>query len=154
MKYLLAIASIVILFAACNNAENKNSDHSGPHDQPQTHEDSLLKDVMDGHDFTMAKMNRVAARQKQVQVAIDSINKMPEKLKQNNAAYKSQLDSLAEQLKYADYSMNKWMEEFNYDTATKAENRAVYLESEKKKIAAVKDAMLSSLQKADSLFKK
>lgn len=154
MKSFLAITAIAILFAACNNAENKSSGHSSPHDQPQTHEDSLLKDVMDGHDFTMAKMNRVSAGQKQVQAAIDSINKLSEKLKQNSADYKSQLDSLAEQLKYADYSMNKWMEEFNYDTATKAVNRAVYLESEKKKIAAVKDAMLSSLQKADSLFKK
>lgn len=151
MKSFLAIILIGTLFTACNNTENKSS---SPHDQPQTHEDSLFKDVMDGHDFAMAKMNRITNVQKKVQSAIDSINKMPEKLKKDATAYRVKLDSLAEQLRYADYSMNKWMEEFNYDTATKSANRGLYLESEKKKIAAVKEAMLSSLRKADSLFKK
>lgn len=151
MKFFLGIIAMAILFIACNNAENKTT---GTHDQPQTHEDSLFKDVMDGHDFTMAKMNRISAAQKQVQSAIDSINKIPEKLKKQAAGFKTQLDSLSEKLKYADYSMNKWMEEFNYDSATKGTNRADYLEGEKKKIAAVKDAMQSSLDKADSLFKK
>jgi hypothetical protein len=154
MKFLLVTAATVILLAACNNAENKSSEHSGVHDQPKTHEDSLLKDVMKGHDFAMAKMNRIPALQKQVKQITDSINQLPGKLKKSAEGYKSQLDSLSEKLKYADYSMNKWMEEFNYDTATRSTNRAIYLESENKKIAAVKEAMLSALQKADSLLRK
>jgi hypothetical protein len=140
-----------LLFIACSNAENNSS---ATHDKPQTHEDSLFKDVMDGHDFAMAKMNRIPSLQKQVNHTIDSINQLPEKLKKAATGYKEQLDSLSEKLKYADFSMNKWMEEFNYDTATKSTHRAVYLESENKKIAGVKEAMLSALQKADLLFKK
>jgi len=151
MKHFLIIIAIAILFIGCNNTE---SGSSVSHDQPKTHEDSLFKDVMDGHDFAMAKMNRIPALQKQVQQATDSISKLPEKLKKAATGYKVQLDSLSEKLKYADFSMNKWMEEFNYDTATKGTNRGAYLESENKKIAGVKEAMLSALQKADSLFKK
>ena len=151
MKHFLIIIAIAILFIGCNNTE---SDSSVSHDQPKTREDSLFKDVMDGHDFAMANMNRIPALQKQIQQATDSIGKLPEKLKKAAAGYKVQLDSLSEKLKYADFSMNKWMEEFNYDTAIKGANRGAYLESENKKIAEVKEAMLSALQKADSLFKK
>lgn len=151
MKFFLIIILTSLLFVACNNAENTDS---AKHDQPQTHEDSLFKDVMDGHDFAMARMNRIPALQKRVQQAADSINKLPEKLKKEATVYKAQLDSLSEKLKYADFSMNKWMEEFNYDSATKSSNRNAYLESENKKITGVKEAMLSALHAADSLFKK
>jgi hypothetical protein len=50
--------------------------------------------------------------------------------------------------------MDRWMEEFNMDSASNNEEmRVKYLESEKIKIAKVNEAMLSSLQKADSLLK-
>lgn len=151
MKLFLMLTLLLSLIAACNNAENKSTTE---HNQPQTHEDSLLKDVMNGHDVAMGKMNRVSALQKKVQAAIDSINKLPGKLKKSTIEYKLQLDSLSQQLKFADNSMNKWMEEFNYDTATISANRAIYLEAEKKKITAVKDTLLAALEKADYFFKK
>ena len=76
------------------------------------------------------------------------------KQKKSITDYKTQLDSLTEKLKYAEFGMNKWMEEFNYDSATKSSNRETYLESENQKISKVKEAMTTALQKADSLFKK
>ena len=46
------------------------------------------------------------------------------------------------------------MSEFNMDSSlNNTEQRIKYLESEKIKISNVKDAMISSLQKADSLLK-
>jgi PBP1b-binding outer membrane lipoprotein LpoB len=150
MKSILIIASIITLFVACNNADDSNTTR---HDQPKTHADSLLKDVMGGHDIAMAKMDKLSAAEKQVHNALDSINKLPGKSKKT-ADYKIQLNALSEKLKYADSIMNKWMTEFNYDSATKGPNIAVYLESENQKITNVKEAMLSALQKKDSVFKK
>jgi hypothetical protein len=150
MKSNLIITSIITLFAACNNANNGNSTK---HDQPKTHEDSLLKDVMNGHDLAMGKMDKLSAAEKQVHNALDSISKLSEKSKKAAADYKIQLNALSENLKYADSIMNKWMSEFNYDSATTGPNISVYLESENQKIIKVKEAMLSALQKTDSLLK-
>ena len=152
MKQVLIITSLILFCIACNDTVNNSN--TAKHDEPKTHADSLMKDVMGGHDIAMGKMSKLSAAQKHVQQAIDSINKLPGKLKKSAADYKTQLDSLSEKLKYAEYGMNKWMEEFNYDSATNGSNRAVYLESENQKVSKVKENMLSALQKADSLFKK
>ena len=64
------------------------------------------------------------------------------------------LDSLQKELSYAEFAMNKWMEEFNMDSAlNNAKERIDYLHSEKLKVTKVKESILSSLQKADSLIK-
>ncbi len=148
----IAILFTAILFA-CNNSSDKSTDTTGK-EEPKTHADSLLKEVMDGHDIAMGKMSKLSAAQKKVQQSTDSINKLPEKQKKSIADYKTQLDSLTEKLKYVELSMNKWMEEFDYDSATKSSNREIYLDSENKKVANVNKAMITALQKADSLFKK
>ena len=152
MKRILIPLFFATILVACNNSSD-NSATTGK-EEPKTHADSLLKNVMDGHDVTMAKMSKLTAAQKKAQQTIDSINKLPEKAQKALGDYKTQLDSLTEKLKYAEFSMNKWMEEFKYDTATKSLNRETYLESENEKISKVKEAMITALQKADSLFKK
>jgi len=151
MKSILIITSIITFAISCNNAGNNNTTKQ---DEPKTHADSLLKDVMDGHDVAMAKMMKLSAAQKQLQQALDSINKLPEKAKKAAADYTTRLDALQEKMKFADSIMNKWMTEFSYDSATTGANSTPYLESESKKISNVKEAILSALQKADSLFKK
>ena len=56
---------------------------------------------------------------------------------------------------YADFAMDKWMVEFNIDSAKgNQELRIAYLRSELDKVSNVKKAILSSLSKADSLLKK
>jgi len=152
MKQVLIITSLILFCIGCNDAVNTNN--TSKHDEPKTHADSLMKDVMGGHDIAMGKMSKLSAAQKHVQQAIDSIDKLPGKSKKAAADYKMQLDILSEKLKYAEYGMNKWMDEFNYDSATSGSNRESYLESENQKVSKVKEDMLSALQKADSLFKK
>ena len=62
---------------------------------------------------------------------------------------------IQEDLNYAEYGMNTWMEAFNPDSAKEnMEARIKYLASEKDKVDKVKESILSSLQRADSLFKK
>ena len=144
MKKILSLTFIITFAISCNNTGNSNT----------TKQDEPKKDVMDGHDMTMAKMTKLSAAQKQVQQALDSINTLPEKSKKAAVDYTIRLDTLSGKLKFADSIMNKWMTEFNYDTATTGSNRTEYLESENQKISSVKEAILSALQKADSLFKK
>ena len=117
--------------------------------------DSLFHEVMKGHDAAMGKTNRISSLQKLVQHAIDSLDKLPSKMKQQSETYKFRLDSLSIMLGSANADMDKWMQEFNMDSAKNdQELRAKYLESEKEKIFKVREKMTDALKMADSLLKK
>ncbi len=61
---------------------------------------------------------------------------------------------MAADLRNAIFAMDKWMAEFNMDSAKEdMEKRVQYLLDEKMKVGKVKDAILNSLNKADSLLK-
>ncbi len=136
-----------LILVACNNSGNSN-DQTG-----KSRSDSLMDKVMEGHNIGMAKMNRISTAEKKVQQTIDSISKLPANLQKNSLGYKMQLDSMLDRLKFADYAMNRWMNEFNMDSfSNNEEERVKYLESEKEKIFKVKDTMINSLQAADSLL--
>jgi hypothetical protein len=142
------LCSISIL--SCNDSESGH----GKNNEPETQADSLMKDVMDGHNIGMAKMGRLTRAEQTTRRLLDSIEKLPAKAKQAAAPLKVKLDSLQKDLSYAEFAMNKWMEEFNMDSAINdAEERIDYLRSEKLKVSKVKEAILSSLQKADSILK-
>lgn len=154
MKKILPFLAIII-FAACNSGENSGHEHGHATGDVKSPADSLMDLVMQGHDAAMPKMSKLSAAQKNVQVALDSINKLSGKLKQAAEPYKMKLDSLMKDLQYAENSMNRWMEEFSMDTLEKeTELRLKYLESERQKVTTVKENIFSSLQKADSLLKK
>ena len=88
-----------------------------------------------------------------MQQSLDSINTLP--AQKVSTQQKQALLELQEELSYADNAMFKWMEEFNVDSARDDKNRRIaYLESEKMKVAKVRDNILNSLKKADSLLDK
>lgn len=152
--YSLLLIAALSGMVACNN-EKKNDDHSG-HGKitPQTQEDSLMADVMDGHNVGMAKYSKLQAMEKKVKASLDSIRKLPAKAQQELAPYKAKLDSAAADLSYAIFAMDKWMEEFDMDSAkNNLEARIRYLLDEKMKVGKVKEAILNSLAKADTLLK-
>ena len=157
MKKLFIVALIAGIFSlvACNNSDKKHEGHSGhTTDAPKTQVDSLFADVMDGHDVGMAKMGKIRAMQNEVKRVLDSIAALPAKAKQAAAPLKVKLDSLASDLNYAQMAMDKWMSEFNMDSAVNnVQERIKYLSDEKLKVGKVKEAILSGLQKADSLLK-
>ena len=110
---------------------------------------------MDGHNVAMAKMGRLTRAEQASRRLLDSIQKLPGKAKQAAEPLRIKLDTLQKELSYAEFAMNKWMEEFNMDSAlNNIEQRIDYLKSEKLKVSKVKDAILESLQKADSVLKK
>jgi hypothetical protein len=144
LSYLLIFT---LVLAACDNSGNSN-DQTG-----KSRSDSLMDEVMEGHNIGMAKMNRISMAEKEVQQTLDSISKLSANLQKNSLSYKMQLDSMLDRLKFADYAMNRWMNEFNMDSfSNNEEERVEYLESEKEKIFKVKDTMINSLQAADSLL--
>ena len=139
---------------ACNN-NSGNSEQSdrknGFSDIPKNKEDSLFQEVMEGHNIAMSRMVKITKYLTRIQEELDSINKLP--AAKIDVKYQQALIDLREDLNYAENGMNIWMEEFKLDSAKEnKEKRIQYLESEKIKVVKVKEAILGSLQRADSIF--
>lgn len=152
-KLFLPLALVAGLFIASCNHEAKHEEHTG-HEAPKTKADSLMEDVMAGHDVGMGKMDKLSTYEKLVQQALDSISKLPAKAQQAAAPLKEKLNVALDDLKKAEGGMNDWMDHFNMDSAVNnAEERIKYLAAEKDKVGLVKEKILSSLSYADSLLK-
>lgn len=148
-KNILFPLFATILLSACNNTGTDKKV-----DPLQAQADSLEKEVVEGHDLAMPKSMKIPKLQKEAQRLIDSIATLPEKAKQAAAPLKAKLEELVNELNYADNAMNKWMAEINFDSATNdLGQRIKYFTDEKIKVNKVKDAVLNSIAKADSLLK-
>lgn len=116
--------------------------------------DSLYEKVMDGHDVGMARTPRLSQMQKRTRAILDSIAKLPAAVQEEARPYREKLDSALKQLEYAEFAMNKWMEEFKYDSAKNdIKKRIEYLNDENSKVTKVKESILNSLQFADSVVR-
>lgn len=152
-KINLFIAIACLLIMACNDTPTDTPRTDGFSAKPITREDSLHKEVMDGHDVGMAKMGRIRKYLAQVQQQLDSIGKLT--VKQQDKQYLQSLTALQQELKNAESGMNTWMDEYKDDSAKTNETlRIQYLQTEKEKVQAVKTRILQSLQHADSLLLK
>lgn len=150
---VLFVSGFALCLFACNDSKTGHGGH-GQNNEPKTQADSLMKEVEDGHNVGMAKMGRLTRAEQATRRLLDSIEKLPAKARQAATPLKAKLDSLQKDLSYAESAMNKWMNEFNMDSAVNnVQERIDYLQSEKLKVSKVKEAILGSLQKADSLLK-
>ena len=150
--FLILSAFLTIVVIACNNADKTTNESA---DTQKAQADSLEKEVIEGHDVAMPKSMKIPKLQKEAQRLIDSINKLPAKAKDAASSYKANLESLVKELDEAHTAMEQWMNEFKYDSARdNLEQRIKYLAEEKLKVEKVKDAVLGSLQKADTLLKR
>lgn len=154
MKKLISLLAGALLLAACSNGGHEQHERTdGFSETAKTPEDSLYKAIMEGHDSGMGKMGKLKGYQQQAIAAMDSISKLPE-----SPAKKQLLQTytdLKSDLALAEQSMNSWMNEFNPDSATdNKELRIKYLTAEKARVDQVKESIRTSLQKADSLFRK
>ena len=75
MKKLLLFASICFLFACNSKKEDGSKETAGDN---KSIADSLMEQVMDGHDAGMAKYGKMQGYQKQIDALLDSISKLPE----------------------------------------------------------------------------
>ncbi len=151
-KFSLAIILLTFSFVtACNNTDKKAN--TGNTD-PKAIADSLEHAVMDGHNAGMAKYGKLTAMQNEAQRLLDSIAKLPAKAREAMIPLKTKLDGLLEDLRSAKSGMDKWMDEYNMDSAVNnIEQRIKYLTTEKIKVSKIKESILNSLQKADSVLK-
>jgi len=142
----LAITSIT----ACNN---KNKKDNAGQIAPKTLADSLENEVMDGHNAGMAKYGKLTSKQNEARRLLDSIANLPAKAREAMTPLKAKLDSLVEDLISAKAKMDKLMDEYNMDSAVNnLEQRIKYLTEEEIKVSKVKESILNSLQKADSVL--
>jgi hypothetical protein len=149
-KLLLIVLSLFVF--ACNDAATDKATDTNAAAQ-KSPEDSLYDAVMEGHDTGMAKMGKLKRTLNQIQHQLDSMVKLPSA--KIDANYQQALIDLQEDLNYAEFGMNTWMEEFKIDSANdNKEVRIKYLQSEKEKVTKVRDNILNGLQRADSLLKK
>ncbi|AHF17810.1 hypothetical protein [Niabella soli] len=149
MKSLLFSLTLAFFLVACGENQSKAKE------QPQSKADSLLQDVIDAHDIAMPQTKKMERLMKESKTAIDSIDKLPAAAQKQNAPLKALLDAAHKDLAQADNAMNEWMNGFKYDSLKDNEAaRVQYLQNEKTKINAVKDLVLNSLSKADSLLPK
>jgi hypothetical protein len=117
--------------------------------------DSLSREVIDGHNVAMAKMKPLTKGQEEVRRVLDSLNTLPAKLRSAAAPQQAKLDSLLSNLKNAEFDMNKWMNEFSYDSFTdNLKKRVKYMSNEKIKVNKLKEKIFNSLQSADSILRK
>lgn len=143
--------------AACKSGDKKSADHSGhthSGDAPVTLTDSLLKAIDEGHIAGMSRIGKLHNTQKEVQRVIDSLSQLPPAARQNAEAWLAGLTAVSKDLQYADFAMDKWMMEYDEDSAKDdADRRLEYLKEEKDKVEKMKSAIIGSMQKADSLLK-
>ena len=148
-KFVGCLAALSIL-VSCGNQEETSDRKDGYSQAPQTAEDSLFEEVMHGHDTAMAKMGKLGRYQKQVDAKIDSLKKLGGS---KWAELEKSLGTLGAELKDAQEGMNRWMDEFEIDSAQEDMKRRIdYLRSEKIKVDDVKEKIFHTLEKADSLL--
>ena len=145
---------VLIVFASCqeSGSDSASTDRKDGYTKDlKSRKDSLYQEVMDGHDIGMARMGKIGGYLKSVNASIDSLKK----LKSADTSKLPVLRSIAADLNQAEYGMNRWMEEFVLDSAENNEPvRVAYLESERDKVNRVKERILGSLKRADSLYGK
>src|SRR5687768_3290691 len=86
--FLWAVVLSVIFTMSCNENHSGHSKDAGS----KTRTDSLLNDVMDGHNIGMAKMGRLTRAEQTTRRLLDSIAKLPAKARQAAEPLKIKLD--------------------------------------------------------------
>jgi hypothetical protein len=149
--FLFLFATLIIIMTACNNSGEEQTTGA----VVRTKADSLADEVDDGHNIGMAKMAPLTRAQQEAKRLLDSIAKLPGKAQQAASPYQQKLSGLLEELDAADSSMQKWMREYKWNAVfNSVEEKIKYLEPEKEKVTKVKNAILNSIQRADSLLKR
>ena len=155
MKFRFPLVIVIAVLVGCNNSSqaDKSAERTnGFSDKPVDVADSLLKLVLAGHDTGMAKMMKISRSIEKIQGQLDSMAKLS--ASKVDKSYQETLKKLQEDLKYAEFGMNEWMEHFVLDTLSdKPDLKIKYLEGEKAKVDKVTENILSSLSRMDSLFK-
>lgn len=143
MKSIVLFIAVIIFYSCDEKTPERENAYSEP---LKSREDSLFHEVMEGHDAGMAKMGRIARYLEELKLKTDSLMNLKKGVAFN--------DTLQSELLQAQEGMNKWMKGFNIDTLKQnTEARLKYLEDEKEKVIIVRDKILNSIRRYDSVFR-
>lgn len=144
-KLFLLLLSVAI-FVGCQTAPSPDAEEE---EEPKmTYTDSLLRQVIDGHDVAMPKMFKLERLQKDLNGKIDSLKKTSA-----NKESIASLETVVKKLSEADADMHAWMEGFSYDTLKDNEQqRIAYLKGQLESVNKMKDKVLGSIAYADSVL--
>lgn len=143
MKINIIFVAIASLAIACGDQDTPDKKAKAA---------SLQDEVVEGHDVGMAKMLKLKRTRDTVDQKLDSLRNVP--AAKIDSAYSHMLQQVRDQLIDAEAHMNNWMENFKLDSASdNLDARIKYLEGEKAEVTVVRDKILNSLQRADSLFR-
>jgi len=156
--FFICVEGLFVFFTSCNNADNKSKNTAT---SLKAQADSLENEVLKGHDIAMPKSMKIPDLRQLIKRQLDSIDKLPAKDREAAAPYKGQLQSLDKELEDAYTSMENWMESFGermqelHSDSLKDhyEEKIKYYSGEKIKIDKIDEAVLGSVQKAESLLK-
>lgn len=145
------LALFIFLLTSCG--QNNQNPEAAADGGPITRADSLLQEVIDGHDVAMPKMKKLERLIKEGKTALDSLNTLPHSEQAKNGALKQELEATVALLTQADKAMHDWMNGFKYDSLQNNEPlRIQYLEDQKEKVTIMKDAVLGSIEKAEAVL--
>jgi hypothetical protein len=153
MKKILSLIyiSLLVVLVACKNADKKHEDHS---DEPKAQADSLYNQLLDEHEVGMKDWMKIDGRQKRIKALLDSLATLPNKADAGISELKNKLNDAASTLQKAYDDMDSWMSSMNLDSAKNdLAQRIKYLTEEKLRATQVNEAIMKSIQKADSLLK-
>lgn len=146
-----ALTAFVLVQACTDNTDPGTERKNGYTPVLKDRGDSLYHEVMKGHDTGMAKTGQINRAKETLKNAVDSLSKT----KKADPRFLATVKSIQEDVEQADYSMQTWMTEFRADTLQDdKDKRASYLEKEVVKVNKVKDRILQSLLRYDSLYRK
>ncbi|MBI5858115.1 MAG: hypothetical protein HZB42_10770 [Sphingobacteriales bacterium] len=150
MKRVVMIYCAVLLlaFSACKSGKPKK-------DKPaeKTEAQVILDEIDEIHIQGMSKMAKLTGLRQQVTKILDSVKAGTKAIA---VFFNQKLDSSLQSLTNAEVTMDKWMNDFYRNIDTLSENateRVKYLTAEKLKATNLRDAILNSIQKADSVLK-
>ena len=157
-SFFLFLAGILLISCGGSHSEHTGHAGNGKTPAPMTYLDSLYASIWQAHDSVMPKMGKVRKAQLSASRLLDSLRLLEKKagkpVSAEFTAWKKSLQALIDELNRAQQGMDTWMEKFNIDSAEqKGSGRRRYLEEEKIKVDRVKESVLSSLSKSDSLMK-
>ena len=151
--FMLALICLAFIANGCKNSGKKETNEEKSKTE-SSKADSLMEQVMKGHNEGMSGESKLKRMEAAIQRMIDSIGKLPQKTRKALGSLSGKLDSALNNMRSARSGRDKWMEEFNMDSAKNDMGvRIQYLSSEKDKIEKVKASIVNGLQKADSLIK-
>lgn len=151
--FMFVLICVAFIGYACSNSGKKGTNEE-KNSTESSKADSLIEQVMNGHNEGMSGESKLRRMEAAIQRMIDSIGKLPQKTRKALVPLSNKLDSVLNGMRSARSEMDKWMEEFNMDSAKNDMGvRIQYLTSEKDKIEKVKESILHGLQRADSVIK-